>query len=532
MIKKSKKAGFEGYTTAIVAAIILGAAARFIFAATSISSPQAGWCLNGGTPVTVTWSSDDAGYDHAFVAYDDGTGHPNFDGSGSGGGVISQSAKSPISWTVPRLTVSNYSVFVDSHDGSDNSLSTAKSDTFNIDSAGPTMPGLSAQALDSSRINVHWTQANDPGCMGLTGYKLYRDGSLISTTTDTSYVDTGLAAASTHTYKVQAYDTYAVAESAPVQATTSPGPTLPPASPGPPPPSPTPQPKPSAPKPSSSPPPPSSSISIPFLSPPPAPSAPVVTPPGSPPPVISVTKAKPTIPRTLLLYGMAALLAAGAVAGGVFWFIKHRPRPIDVAELARQRQAAHKAEQAAVKTGGVTLPKAAEPGPTAAAAVIQPAKVENHGSSEVPVKPEPAKEPASVTAASLVKEPAVAAEPPATKPVQPAAVVTAPAAPVTAPEAKPAPVPPKPSSPPEPKIATPAPAQPPVTPASAAQPAHLNAPIESQPQSTVVNHTQPLISAPTPTPASPPPSAGLVPPQPIPPEADAESDNPPPENIM
>lgn len=60
--------------------------------------------------------------------------------------------------------------------------------------------GLTATPISSSRIDLAWTAV-----VGATGYNVERDAAIIATAVATnSYSDTGLAPASTHTYRVQA----------------------------------------------------------------------------------------------------------------------------------------------------------------------------------------------------------------------------------------------------------------------------------------------------------------------------------------
>lgn len=69
----------------------------------------------------------------------------------------------------------------------------------------PTPPaGLAATATSSSLISLAWTASTDD--VGVSGYKIYRNGSLLTTTTDISYGDSGLAAATPYCYQVAAYD--------------------------------------------------------------------------------------------------------------------------------------------------------------------------------------------------------------------------------------------------------------------------------------------------------------------------------------
>ena len=58
--------------------------------------------------------------------------------------------------------------------------------------------------MASSQIDVTWGAVVDD--VFLSGYVLYRDNIAIATTTLTNYSDTGLAASTTYSYSVQAFD--------------------------------------------------------------------------------------------------------------------------------------------------------------------------------------------------------------------------------------------------------------------------------------------------------------------------------------
>ena len=63
---------------------------------------------------------------------------------------------------------------------------------------------LTATVLSDSQINLSWTASTDR--VGVTGYRIYRDGAYIATTTTTGYQDAGLQQSTTHTYEVGALD--------------------------------------------------------------------------------------------------------------------------------------------------------------------------------------------------------------------------------------------------------------------------------------------------------------------------------------
>jgi len=74
------------------------------------------------------------------------------------------------------------------------------------DSVKPTAPaGLTATAASSTQINLSWTASTDN--VGVTGYRINRAGTPIATVgVVTSYQNTGLAAATSYNYTVQAID--------------------------------------------------------------------------------------------------------------------------------------------------------------------------------------------------------------------------------------------------------------------------------------------------------------------------------------
>ena len=89
------------------------------------------------------------------------------------------------------------------------------------DTQAPTVPaGISWQAISTSEIILSWTASTDN--VGVTGYSIYRDGTLINTSATNSYSDSGLSASTAYTYTVSAYDAAgnASSQSSPISATT------------------------------------------------------------------------------------------------------------------------------------------------------------------------------------------------------------------------------------------------------------------------------------------------------------------------
>ena len=74
------------------------------------------------------------------------------------------------------------------------------------DVTAPTVPvNVAASAVSTTQINLTWTASADN--VGVAGYRIYRGGVQIATTTAPSYSNTGLSASTTYSYRVAAYDT-------------------------------------------------------------------------------------------------------------------------------------------------------------------------------------------------------------------------------------------------------------------------------------------------------------------------------------
>ena len=93
------------------------------------------------------------------------------------------------------------------------------------DTTPPSVPtGLAASAVSSSQINLSWAASSDN--VGVSGYRVYRGGTQIATTTATFYTNTGLSPSTTYSYAVAAFDAAGnlSAQSSPASTTTPPPP--------------------------------------------------------------------------------------------------------------------------------------------------------------------------------------------------------------------------------------------------------------------------------------------------------------------
>ena len=89
------------------------------------------------------------------------------------------------------------------------------------DTTAPSTPSnLTATAASVSQINLSWSPSTDT--VGVTGYRIYRNGTQVATAVGTTYANTGLTPATSYSYRVAAYDAAGnlSPQSAAVSATT------------------------------------------------------------------------------------------------------------------------------------------------------------------------------------------------------------------------------------------------------------------------------------------------------------------------
>jgi chitodextrinase len=120
------------------------------------------------------------------------------------------------------VQATTYSYTVAAHDAAGNtSKQSASLRVTTGDTTAPTKPtGLKATVMSAQRIDLSWTASTDN--VAVTGYKIYRGGVQIATTTKTTLTNNNLTEATTYTYTVAAYDAAGntSAQSTAVTATT------------------------------------------------------------------------------------------------------------------------------------------------------------------------------------------------------------------------------------------------------------------------------------------------------------------------
>jgi fibronectin type 3 domain-containing protein len=98
---------------------------------------------------------------------------------------------------------------------------TATATTLADQTPPPAPAELSAVAVSSTRIDLQWSAVSDPES-GIRTYRVYREGTLIDSSTTTTLADSGLAPGGSYTYEVAAVNGAGLegARSAPASATT------------------------------------------------------------------------------------------------------------------------------------------------------------------------------------------------------------------------------------------------------------------------------------------------------------------------
>jgi len=122
-----------------------------------------------------------------------------------GGNQIGTSATTSYSDTTCSSGVT-YTYTVSAHDAaSNNSAQSSPASATTPDIVPPSAPtGLTATAMSQTQINLAWNASTDN--VGVTGYKIFRDGNQIGASATAGYSDTTCESYTTYTYTVSAYD--------------------------------------------------------------------------------------------------------------------------------------------------------------------------------------------------------------------------------------------------------------------------------------------------------------------------------------
>jgi len=150
--------------------------------------------------VTVSWT---ASSDNIAV-----TGYKVYRG-GSLIATKSATARSHDDTTVTGNSDYSYTVSAVDAAGNESAKATATPNPVHTptatDTQAPTIPsGLQVSLVSTNSTILDWTASTDN--VGVSGYHVYRDGTLIGDATSTGYTDSGLTANTTYSYTVKAFD--------------------------------------------------------------------------------------------------------------------------------------------------------------------------------------------------------------------------------------------------------------------------------------------------------------------------------------
>lgn len=98
--------------------------------------------------------------------------------------------------------ITEYTYVLTAHDAAGNISAT--SSTVVVNSIPSTPTGFSATSVSTSQIDLAWSSTTE----SISGYRIYRNGTVIATTTSstTSFSDTGLSAATLYPYEIRAFE--------------------------------------------------------------------------------------------------------------------------------------------------------------------------------------------------------------------------------------------------------------------------------------------------------------------------------------
>ncbi|RKS71325.1 concanavalin A-like lectin/glucanase superfamily protein [Motilibacter peucedani] len=159
----------------------------------AITSPAAGDTVSGATTVTVT-AGDDVSLASVKLTVD--------------GAAVATLTSAPFTFTWNATGSGQRTLVAVATDAAGN---TASSDPVTVsvvapaDTTAPSVPtGLHTTAVAKDHVDLAWTASTDN--VGVTGYEVLRDSTVLATVTGTSWSDTGVTPSTAYTYTVRALD--------------------------------------------------------------------------------------------------------------------------------------------------------------------------------------------------------------------------------------------------------------------------------------------------------------------------------------
>ena len=161
------------------------------------TAPTTSTLTASGTTTSATNLSWSAGLDNIGV-----TGYNVYQNG------ILKTTTSATFYTVSALSASTpYSFYIVAKDAAGNSSvasNTVNVNTLSVDTSAPTAPALTASGTTTSTTNLSWSAALDN--VGVTGYNVYQNGILKTTTSATFYTVSALSASTPYSFYIVAKD--------------------------------------------------------------------------------------------------------------------------------------------------------------------------------------------------------------------------------------------------------------------------------------------------------------------------------------
>ena len=171
----------------------------------SVGSASSGTAPNAPTNLTATGTASTIGL--SWSASPSGTRPAGYEILRDGTVIATTQSTSFTDPSLPVSSAHTYTVeaFDAAGDLSGSSAPVSASTTDGVDTTPPTAPtGLTASDVTGDSATLSWGQSSDD--TGVAGYDVYRDGTLIGSTTFTTYPDIELAGDTAYQYTVKAYD--------------------------------------------------------------------------------------------------------------------------------------------------------------------------------------------------------------------------------------------------------------------------------------------------------------------------------------
>ena len=119
--------------------------------------------------------------------------------------VTATTNEGTLNTTSHTFTVNGSFDFVATDTAGNVTIKTVTISNIQADAQAPLAPmNLTVLGSTSTTVDLMWDSASDS--IGVTGYKIFRNGSEVGTSTTTDYTDAGLTSGTTYTYTVKAYD--------------------------------------------------------------------------------------------------------------------------------------------------------------------------------------------------------------------------------------------------------------------------------------------------------------------------------------